>query len=253
MDPRVHDGLMAARVRRIDKAKAHIGLVIGDIGKELRTTRISAGRSQQVIAQAARISQAQLARIELGKNEHVPLSTLITVATMEGLKLVVSLYPDGDVIRDAAQTKLLRLLRQRVGEGWRWRYEVVVAPGDQRAWDAGSTHEQTHASFVTDAETRIHDAQDLLRRITRKRDAAGDVRVLLVVSDTHHNRAALAAARELFAAEFPCPMRDALRALAQGRVPDADAILILANERTPPPSDQEDGAAHTGSSRSSSR
>jgi len=229
---------MASRVRRIDTAKERTGLVIGEVGKELRSTRISAGRSQRAIAGAARISQSQLARIELGTNTHVPLSTLITIATMEGLKLVVKLYPDGDVIRDAAQTELLRRLRRRVGEGWLWRYEVLVAPGDQRAWDAGSTHRQTHAAFVVDAETRIRDAQDLLRRITRKRDAAGDVRVLLVVSDTHNNRAALAAARELFAAEFPCPMRDALRALAEGHVPDADAILVLGSERTKPRPDE---------------
>jgi transcriptional regulator with XRE-family HTH domain len=131
---------MASRVRRIDQAKAHIGVVIGNVGKELRTTRISAGRSQRVIAHAARISQAQLARIELGKHEHVSLSTLITIATMEGLKLVVSLYPDGDVIRDAAQPEPLRRLRRRLGDAWRWRYEVLVAPGDQRAWDASSIH-----------------------------------------------------------------------------------------------------------------
>jgi transcriptional regulator with XRE-family HTH domain len=229
---------MAARVRRIDKAKERIGVVIDDVGKELRTTRISAGRSQKVIARAAKISQPQLARIELGKNERVPLSTLITVATMEGLKLVVSLYPDGDVIRDAAQTELLRRLRTRVGTGWQWRYEVLVQPGDQRAWDATSTHEATHAYFVVDAESRIRDAQEVLRRVTRKRDATGDVRVLLVVSDTHHNRAALAAARDLFAAEFPCPMRDALRALAEGRVPDADAVLVLAKERKPTQPDE---------------
>lgn len=213
-------------------------MVIGDVGKELRTTRISAGRSQQVIARAAKISQPQLARIELGKNERVPLSTLITVAAMEGLKLVVSLYPDGDVIRDAAQTALLLRLRQRLGTEWEWRYEVLVQPGDQRAWDATSTHKATRAHVVVDAESRIRDAQEVLRRVSRKRDASGDVRVLLVVSDTHHNRAALAAAREAFAAEFPCPMRDALRALAEGRVPDADAVLVLARERDPAPSDE---------------
>ncbi len=161
----------------------------------------------------------------------MPLSTLITIATIDGLKLVVKLYPDGDVIRDAPQTDLLRRLRTRLGDDWRWRYEVLVATGDQRAWDASATHSATHVTIVVEAETKIRDAQALLRRIALKREAAGSVRVLLVVSDTHVNRAALAAARELFSAEFPCPMRDALRALAEGRVPASDAIIVLSKER----------------------
>jgi hypothetical protein len=137
----------------------------------------------------------------------------------------------GDVIRDAPQTDLLRRLRKRFGDAWRWRYEALVASGDWRAWDAMATHSVTHATIVVEAETRIRDAQALLRRIALKRDAAGDVRLLLLVSDTHGNRAALAAARDLFSAEFPCPTRDAQRALADGRGPELDAIIVLPRER----------------------
>jgi transcriptional regulator with XRE-family HTH domain len=223
---------MAGRVRRIDIALQRHADAIRHVAGELLAARLSAGCSQRAVAHAARISQSQLARIELVRNEHVATSTLFRVATAVGLKLVISLYPDGDAIRDAAQVDLLRRLRARLGTDWLWRYEVPVSGvGDPRAWDALGVHAGTHATFVVEAETRLRDTQALLRRISLKRAAAGDVRLLLAVSDTHNNRAVLAMAREMFAAEFPTPMRDAMRALNDDRRPDADAILVLAPQR----------------------
>ena len=81
--------------------------------------------------------------------------------------------------------------------------------------------------FLVEAETRIHDIQALLRRVALKREASGDVRVVLLVADTRHNRDAIRVARPVLLAEFPCTPRVALRALLAGADPGADALIVL--------------------------
>ncbi len=176
---------------------------------------------------AARISPSQLARIELGQNRSVPLRTLVLLGSMLGLDVMVKSYPGGRILRDAPQLGVLSRFRDRLDGEWRWRQEVLVAHDEQRAWDAYIKHAGTRAEFVVEAETRIHDVQALLRRIARKREASGNVRVVLLVAGTHNNRQAIELARDAFAAEFPGSMRSCMRALADGRVPEQDTVVIL--------------------------
>jgi Helix-turn-helix len=218
---------MASLERKYDRAQSRAAKVTAAICAELRDARLSAGRSQRDIASGVRISPSQLARIELGHNRSVPLSTLVLLGSMLGLDVVVKAYPGGRVLRDGPQLRLLSRFCDRVGGEWGWRREVLVAHGDQRAWDAYARHARTGAEFVVEAETRIHDVQALLRRIALKREASGNVRVVLLVAGTHNNREAIALAPDAFHAEFPGSMRSCMRALAEGRAPAQDTLIIL--------------------------
>ena len=51
--------------------------------------------------------------------------------------------------------------------------------------------------------------------------------MILVVADTHANRAAVRAAAESLAEMFPMPARVALRELRAGRVPEGSALILL--------------------------
>ena len=51
--------------------------------------------------------------------------------------------------------------------------------------------------------------------------------MMLVVADTRHNRAVLRAAAVDFAAAFPADIRDALKALREGRDPRSDVLLMV--------------------------
>lgn len=75
--------------------------------------------------------------------------------------------------------------------------------------------------------TRLYDLQATLRRTSLKqRD--GDVdRVLLVLSETSHNRAAVRGARDLIDGVFPVPARVALAALRAGSHPPGSAVVFL--------------------------
>lgn len=223
---------MPSRERTHDRAKLRARNTVRVIAAELRAARTSAGRSQADVARVAGISQSQLARIEGGHNQTVSVEVLTLVAAAVGLDLVVRTYAGPRILRDQPQGRLLQRLRDRLGDLWTWRYEVRVAAGDQRAWDARARHQQTGVEIVVEAETRIHDIQALLRRIALKRDIA-PVRVILLVAGTHNNRRAVEVGADMLRAEFPGGTRACLAALERGADPGADGIIQLDPPRAP--------------------
>ena len=213
--------------RTYDRARYRAAEMTRRIGAELRAARLSAGRSQRDVARAARISQSQLGRIELGRLLNVSVTTLTTIAAVVGLDMVVNLYPGPRIVRDTPQIRLLLRLRERLGDDWTWRYEVPVRHGDQRAWDARARHRRTGVEFVVEAETRLHDIQASLRRVALKREASGTARVVLLVASTHRNRDAIRVARPMLDAEFPTSTRTTLVRLTRGLDPGTDALIVL--------------------------
>jgi hypothetical protein len=102
--------------------------------------------------------------------------------------------------------------------------------GDRRAWDAVISG--VGFRIGVEAETRIRDVQELLRRIALKKRDGGVDRVILLVADTRANRATLRAFDAVLKSSFPVSSRDALAALGSGRDPGGDAIVILAVTRS---------------------
>jgi transcriptional regulator with XRE-family HTH domain len=221
---------MTARERAVDRARRRSAEQLAALARELREARISAGRTQADVAAAARISTSELSRIELGQTAGVQLETVAAVGAVIGLDVSLRVYPGGHVLRDGPQLRLLRALRRELGDGWSWRYEVPVAAGDQRAWDLVGRCRATGVVIVVEAETRIRDTQLLLRRVVSKRAAAGCPRVIVLVADTRNNRAALAAAADVLASEFPIGTRSTLRALRDGQLPPDDCLIVLRPE-----------------------
>jgi transcriptional regulator with XRE-family HTH domain len=210
----VHDGRrLATRIRR-------------ELGDEIRAARVGAGLSQAAVGAAAGMSHAQVGRIERGVVRGLSIDQACRVGLAVGLRLGARLYPDGDPIRDAAQLRLLERLRRRLPSGAGWVTEVPLPiPGDRRAWDAVVHLGSRRAGC--EAETRLSDVQALERRLARKaRDGGVDV-VILVLADTAHNRAVLAAHRESLRGLLPLDGNGVLRALRGGRLPEANGIVLL--------------------------
>ena len=226
---------MTARERAVDRARRRSARQLAMLAQELRDARLGAGRTQTDIAKAAGISSSELSRIELGRPVALQFETIAIIGALVGLDVSIRSYPGDHLLRDEAQLRLLRALRERLGPAWAWRHEVPVAPGDQRAWDAVGRHRRTGILVAVEAETRIRDAQALLRRMNAKREAADSPRMLLVVADTRHDRAALRAALDGFATEFPVGTRSSLRALTDGRDPGADCLVVLRPWSSPRP------------------
>jgi len=146
-----------------------------------------------------------------------------------GLDLAIRAYPAGDPIRDRAQLALLERLRSRLSPTLRWRTEVPLPiEGDLRAWDAdirGNSPAPWRARV--EAETCIADGQALGRRLALKTRDDPDGHVILLVSDTRANRAALRPLRDGIRAILPLNTRHILTSLRDGQDPGGSGIVIL--------------------------
>jgi hypothetical protein len=138
-------------------------------------------------------------------------------------------YPAGDPIRDRAQLALLERFRKRLHPTLGWRTEVPLPlRQDLRAWDGVATGATPRPWRVRiEAETNVADGQALERRVSLKIRDDPDGFVILLVSDTASNRRALGVLRAGLRELLPLDARQILRALAEGREPPGNGIVIL--------------------------
>ena len=155
------------------------------------------------------------------------MSTLARIAGVVGLDLWVRTYPGGEPLRDIAHMRLTDAFRALLGDGLTIRAEVPIGhPRDLRAWDLTLT-ERTGTGCGVELETRWLDAQDQVRRITRKVADGGLGRVVLVLADTRANRTAVQAAAGLLGGFVAIDDAGAYHALARGRIPPRDALIFV--------------------------
>jgi transcriptional regulator with XRE-family HTH domain len=217
---------MSTREARIDRGIRLSRRVLTSIGDELRHARLSAGLSQAVVAVASGLSTTQISRIERAHLPSASFDQVARLASILGLDLSVKFYPAGQPLRDQAHLELIARFRARLGPELVVRTEVPVPiAGDTRAWDIvvyGGPK-----PIGVEAETRLRDWQALERRIALKARDSGIDRLILLLSATRANRAALGVAQDSLHRTFPVPARVALRALAEGRDPGGSAIIML--------------------------
>ncbi len=186
-----------------------------------------AGISVRAAATRAGLSPSQWSRLERVKLERPTLDLICRAARSVGLAPSLGLHPTGEPIRDAAQLALLARFEALLAPPLRMRREVPLPmAGDLRAWDGRISAARRTASI--EAESRIHDAQALARRIALKvRDDPNAGVVILVVNQTAHNRLVLAEHREALRAEFPLDGAAITRTIRAGHVPAASGIVVL--------------------------
>ena len=217
---------MVARERRSDRARARAKGLYTAIGREFKEARVGLNASQASISRRAGISQSYYSLIELGRAPGLSLETIAAICEPLGLEPSLKLYPAGRPLRDAAHVQLLERLRRLLASIARWRTEVPLGlVGDLRAWDALIT---IGAIVIgVEAETRLRDVQALQRRLAlKKRDGQVD-RLIMLVADTRNNRTLLRSMGAVLTGSFPVPGRIALDALASGRDPGGDSIILL--------------------------
>lgn len=166
-----------------------------------------------------------------GDIDDVGLVRLSELLALLGLDLAVRAYPTGHVVRDRGQLALLERLRARLDGRLRWRAEVPVielataGEIDLRAWDAAIDGHGWTARV--DAETRLRDVQEVTRRIALKQRDSRVETVILLVSDTAANRAAIRLAGSSLSGAFPVATRRALLRLGRAQPLPGSALVIL--------------------------
>jgi len=212
-----------------ERARA-IGLQQADaltrrLGREARAARRMAGLSQAHLARATGISRQWICRFELGRVRRVDLRRTTILLAHLGLKLVTTVYPTGDPIRDAGQVRLLERFNQRLPPAWRRSVEAVMPqPGDLRAWDELL---RGPVSIGVEAETRPTDLQALGRAMAAKQRDSGVDRMILVLSASAANRELVNRHIGLLRQTFPLDTRATLASLASGRDPGANGLVLI--------------------------
>jgi transcriptional regulator with XRE-family HTH domain len=219
---------MATRERPADRGRRRCRESLHRVALDARRARIGAGLSQREVALAIGVSHSKVGRFERSGNQR-SLEFVGALCAVVGLDLGIRAYPVGDPIRDRAQLALLERLRGRLHPTLRWRTEVPLPiPGDLRAWDAEVRAPKPNRWRARiEAETRIADGQALERRLALKlRDDPGG-HLILLVSDTRANRAALRSIAAGFHDVLPLETRAILSALTAGRDPGGSGVVIL--------------------------
>ena len=187
-----------------------------------------AGLSCATAGRAVGISGMHVSRIERAAVPGASVEVLARLGAVVGLDVRVRAYPGPDPLRDQGQVKLLARLRTRLHPDLRLRAEVPLArEGDPRAWDGWISASTVSDGIPVEAETRIADAQALLRRLQLKQRDGDESTLLLVVAETRANRRAVEAADALFRGAFPGSARSVLAALGDGRIPTTSTLLFL--------------------------
>lgn len=224
---------MAVRRRLVDSGEARGRDLVTLVAREFYAARTNAGVSQDVVSDRAGLSRPQYGRIERGVAPEVSLATVARIAAVLGLDSSLRFYPSSDPIRDAAHAALLERLHAICHPSLWWRTEVPFpGPGDRRAWDAviggiRGTGQAPRIRIGVEAETRPNDVQALDRKLALK-ERDGDVeRMILLLSDTRHNRQLLHGPGSSLRNRFPLDGRRALLHLAAGVDPGSNAIVLL--------------------------
>lgn len=185
-----------------------------------------AGLSQARVGAALGCSHMTISRLEAGGSSGAPFDLYARLFAVLGGRLSVKVYPDGDALRDAPQLRRLDLLRGRLHPSLVMRTEVTLGlAGDRRAWDAEIRC--VGERILVECETVLDDLQALERKIALKMQDGKVDRVILLVADTHRNRRILREHGHVLQARFPMSGRAALHALAEGRLPNLSAIIVL--------------------------
>jgi transcriptional regulator with XRE-family HTH domain len=218
---------MGTHQRAADVGANRTNRVLFDVASEFRKKRLEQGLSQATVAAAARVSRSQVSRVELAKAPNVTLRDILAMACALGFDLSIRAFPNGSQIHDRAQQALLARFKSRLHPSAKCQREVPLPiPGDKRTWDLGVT--LSDGQVRTEAETRPNDCQALLRKcVLRIRDDPGCGVVILLMSDTRHNRDLVRQNADSLATLFPGSARATLAALSAGVCPKENAILLL--------------------------
>jgi len=217
---------MPTRESRSDRGRRRGRQLAGAIVGELRDARVSAGASQTELARALGWSQQNYSRFELNQLREISLIDISVAASMLGLEPSLSFHRIGPALRDKGHEALIGRLLRLLSPAWHVAREVPFPnPGDPRWWDL--LLRLPDFRLGVEAETRIRDMQALVRRMKERAREGGADELLLVLSDSAHNRGLVGELRQALGEDFAMARGDALRALRAGDGLRGSAVVLL--------------------------
>lgn len=221
----VHAPWMVIRETAATRGARRARLLRARLAQGLADVRQGSGLSVREVARQLGVSHDRILRAERGEPGTMTIDLLAGLAAVLGRELNVSIHPVGAPVRDKGHLALLARFRTRLNATLRWRTEVPVPiTGDRRSADG--TIDGADFDILVEVETHLYDVQEILRDAASKQRDLGMGRLILLLSDTRHNREVVRRLPEL-RDRFPVPPRACLAALRRGEDPGGDSLLLL--------------------------
>jgi len=148
------------------------------------------------------------------------------VASVLGLEITVGVHPIGDGLRDKGHEALLKRFAAGIHPSFRKTREVPFPNSfDRRSWDMVLKLDRQLVGV--EAETRIRDIQQLVRRVRQRERDGGVDEILIVLANSAHNRTLVADLRSALGDRYSMSPVAVRRALRDGHaVPGSGVILV---------------------------
>jgi transcriptional regulator with XRE-family HTH domain len=193
---------------------------------QLRDARLAAGLSQRAVAAAVGWSQQHYSRFETGRLSNIPLTVITVIASLLGLDASLTFHRVGPALRDKGHQALIARFTRLLSPAWRVIREAPFPNlGDPRSWDA--LLRLANQLVGVEAETRIRDMQALVRRMRQRATAGGADVMVLVLSDSAHNRDLFHDLRAALGPDFATPPGELLIALRNGLPLPGSGVVLL--------------------------
>lgn len=216
---------MTTRRNRMAEAERRARRQLETALDDIHERRLSSGLRQSDLSSALGCTRQWVSVVERGRVRDLGVIELGRLGASVGLDISVKAYAGQSVLRDAGQVALLNRFHEAIGDGFRWRPEAMVAPGDQRAFDVLLGLPPRCAAV--EALTRLRDVQSQIRSVMAKQETARIAVLILVIAATHTNRRALREAGAVLREAFPLSTRAVLGSLRRGEIPGANGIVLI--------------------------
>ena len=217
---------MVTRESRKARGQRRGAEVVAATTRALRDARVTLGISQAALASELGWSQSFVSRVDRNKVPQVSLLDISMVASVLGLEPSLSLHRIGPAIRDRGHEALISRLLHLLSPAWHALREVPFpSPGDPRWWDL--VLRLPSYRLGVEAETRIRDLQALVRRMRERAGDGGADALLLILSDSAHNRSLVEQLRDGLGPEFSACPSTVLVALRLGAPLPGSGVVLL--------------------------
>jgi transcriptional regulator with XRE-family HTH domain len=218
--------VVATRETRVDRGRSHARQLTARLLGDLLLARRNAGVSQRALARLLKWPQSRFSEFERNLRDPT-IGEICEVGALLGLKPTIQLHSDGEPLRDRGQLKLIGRFRSLLSQAWHVRMEAPFPTlGDLRSWDVlirlGSAYR-----VGVEAETRVRDNQELVRRIRQRELHGGVDEILVILSDSAHNRRVVGELREALGERYATPQRQLVEALRGGRPLPGSGVILL--------------------------
>jgi hypothetical protein len=178
------------------------------------------------VAEEAGWSQSELHRLEHFELASVSIVRLAEIGAVLGLDMSADFHLVGGGLRDRGQQALLARFAAVVHASYSRNREVPFpSVGDRRSWDM--VLRLGRQLIGVEAETRVQDIQQLVRRVRQCDRDGGMDEILLVLSNSAHNRALVEELRVALGDRFATRPRELLSALRAGNPLPGSGVILL--------------------------